>query len=230
MQIAVILCAVLCAAAAVVFIRLSYTGGALQKLAAKAVASALFVLLGVLCVFAGGFGRGMVFSIWALLGLVLGFWGDVLLECQDVFPQRRRQFFLAGVGAFFLGHVCYCFALAQLGAPGALHWLAGAGVLVLALLLQRVGKVEPGPMRGPVYAYAAIISVMAGFAVGAVAAEASVAALLLFFGALLFLVSDAILAYMYFGPKDVAPLRAWNLGTYYLAQILIALSIWAFSA
>lgn len=230
MQLAIILCTAACAAVAIVFIRLSYTSGALQKLAAKAVASALFVLLGVLCVFAGGFGRGTVYATWMLLGLVLGFWGDVLLECQDVFPQRRQQFFLAGLGAFLLGHVCYILALAQLMGPGALHWLAGAGVLVLALLLKRVFKVEPGKMSAPTIGYALVISVMAGFAVGIFAAKATALSSMLLCSAVLFLVSDALLAYMYFGPRKVRALVAWNLGSYYLAQILFALSIAVFSA
>ena len=44
-------------------------------------------------------------------------------------------------------------------------------------------------------------------------------------GGILFLVSDAILALIFFSPIREKSLPTWNLITYYAAQILLALSI-----
>ena len=44
-------------------------------------------------------------------------------------------------------------------------------------------------------------------------------------GGILFLVSDAILALIFFSPLREKSLPTWNLITYYAAQILLALSI-----
>ena len=53
---------------------------------------------------------------------------------------------------------------------------------------------------------------------------AHVTTILFFIGGLLFMVSDFIMIYYSFG-KKVRPLRAINLITYYIAQLLIALTI-----
>ena len=49
--------------------------------------------------------------------------------------------------------------------------------------------------------------------------------MLVLFGGALFLVSDAILALIFFSPLRKKSLPTWNLATYYAAQILLAISI-----
>lgn len=218
--------AALCAAAALVFIWKSYTGGAITKLLTKAAASLLFLLTAVLAALTPTAGANTPgYTTLMLLGLVFGFVGDVLLESQAVFPKKQRLLFVAGLASFLLGHVFYIIVFARLAPVGWLHFAVAAIVFALVMALKAAFKVDPGKMLIPVMAYVAVISLMVGFAVGAYVAAPGQLTMLVLVGALLFLVSDALLAYIYFGPKKVKPLRACNLSFYYAAQILLALTI-----
>ena len=51
------------------------------------------------------------------------------------------------------------------------------------------------------------------------------AAAVLIVGSLCFVLSDATLAMLNFGPKKTFPLKCFNIGTYYAAQVLLASTI-----
>ena len=139
---------------------------------------------------------------------------------MDCRPKDRESFFRAGLGAFLIGHVFYIVAFALLGRVTGWAVLLAAVLFAALFLLQfpaRMGQ------KVPVYAYAAVISVMTAFAVLSFGAGARGA--LVGLGGILFLVSDAILALIFFSPIREKSLPTWNLITYYAAQILLALSI-----
>jgi uncharacterized membrane protein YhhN len=75
-----------------------------------------------------------------------------------------------------------------------------------------------------VLVYIGAITTMAVFAAGRYIALGGTKPLLAFLGAVLFLVSDSVLAYDRFGRK-IGPARILVLGTYFPAQLLIALSV-----
>jgi uncharacterized membrane protein YhhN len=158
----------------------------------------------------GAFAAGLVFSLA----------GDVML----MLPER---FFLAGLVAFLLGHVAYSDGLksgglllpieAVLVAPMALigGWLARR----IGAALKATGR---NRLRAPVVVYAAVISLMVVSAL-AMLFRPSVptgTALLLALGAVLFFVSDAVLAWNRF----VAPVRGGRLiviVAYHLGQMTL---------
>lgn len=174
-----------------------------------------------------------------LLGLVLSLVGDVAL----LWP---KQGFLPGLVAFLLAHLAYLLAFTRgvrLGAwPAAFAAYAVLAVAMLAILWPGV----PGPLRAPVVAYVVCLAAMAaqtacvwraagdpvgdaggdravdlagghGPGVGLPLPLARCAAL----GGLLFLCSDALLAFNRFHtPLPAAGLLI--LGTYWAAQWLIA--------
>ena len=168
-----------------------------------------------------------------LLGLVLSLMGDVAL----LWP---KQGFLPGLVAFLLAHLAYLFAFTRgvrLGAwPAAFVAYAVLAAAMLAILWPGV----PGPLRAPVVAYVVFLAAMAAqtASVWRVAGEpagdlaggrglsvdlplplplARSAAL----GGLLFLCSDALLAFNRFHmPLPAATL--WILASYWAAQWLIA--------
>ena len=145
---------------------------------------------------------------WMVVGLALSLAGDVLL----MLPER---WFVAGLASFLTGHLAYVvgLAVAPTSVPGLL--VGSAVVIAAGALLGRriVDAVRAGPhpgLTGPVAAYIAVISVMVVAAFGTVAAAAIV-------GALLFYISDAMLAWNRF----VRPLRHGGLAvmvTYHLGQ------------
>ena len=204
---------------AALYIRVNQYGAPPVKLLLKTLASLAFVCLGLL----GAARAGGAYAWLTWIGLILGAAGDVLLQCMDCRPKDRERFFRAGLGAFLIGHVFYIVAFALLGRVTGWAVLLAAVLFAALLLLQFPARMDLKGQKVPVYAYAAVISVMTAFAVLSFGAGARGA--LVGLGGILFLVSDAILALIFFSPIREKALPTWNLITYYAAQILLAISI-----
>lgn len=149
-------------------------------------------------------------------GLACSLVGDVLLMLPaDLFTQ--------GLAAFLLAHLCYIRAFATHGGKQAPRWwllpLGAFGLGMLAILRPGVGG-----LLVPVGGYVAVILVMFWQAAGRWHALRSRGAALAAVGAGSFLLSDGALALNRFhAPIPRASLLV--LGSYYLAQLLIALSV-----
>lgn len=155
--------------------------------------------------------------------------GLVLSLAGDIFLMLPGDHFVPGLVAFLLAHVCYIVAFA----PGSSGKARAVGFLVVALvaggnlagLLPRVDEA----LRIPVLAYVAVLATMAAFALArmwtpAIAHVLPRSARLAAIGAVLFMVSDSLLAWDRFA--DGVPARALLvLGTYYAAQWCIARSV-----
>jgi len=151
-----------------------------------------------------------------LAGLVCSLLGDIAL----MFPDK---WFTAGLAAFLAAQAFYVLAFR----PGPGHPVSGGiflsfvlyGLLMFFLLAPGLG-----PLKLPVFVYIGAITTMAGFAGSRFVDQGGTKPLLAFAGAVLFLVSDSVLAYDRFG-KKVPAARIIILGTYFPAQLLIALSV-----
>ena len=151
------------------------------------------------------------------LGLVFSLMGDIWLMLPG-------DHFLRGLASFFAAHVCYAIAfLAGAAAGGYVWFLLGLGVIG-ALILRFLWPGLRASLKLPVVAYLFVIVLMVSLAVGLAAAGPSAAATSAAVGALLFMTSDSILAIDRFRrPFRLA--QALVLGTYFLGQLLIALSV-----
>jgi uncharacterized membrane protein YhhN len=150
------------------------------------------------------------------VGLVLCWWGDVLLI------RKERRWFLAGLVAFLAGHVAYgvAFALAGLDPRGIAAGGLFVGVSAVPILRWLWPNVQ-GAMRGPVGAYVAVISGMVALACGASVAGGPLIALV---GALLFYASDLFVARQRF-VRAGSVNRLIGLPLYYGGQLLMAASV-----
>ena len=160
------------------------------------------------------------YQLAIMIGLLLTALGDILLEYSDAT-------FLLGLGAFLLGHIAYIAAFLQ--DTRKLHPFYGAAAYAYgffaAVFLMTTGDL--GGMIGPVYLYILIITTMLWRA----AARLDMPTLPRFsvwaglIGAILFVVSDSILAFRLFG----TPIQlggAAVMVTYWAGQLGIALSAW----
>lgn len=217
-------CVALCALMAGIFIRQNYVGTPLSRLLSKSAASAMFVVVGILC---AGLpeARPVGYAPLMLLGLCLGMAGDVALACQEIFPKKKDQWFLAGILLFAAGHVAYIVLFLYDAPPDWIQPLVTVCAVGLGLWLFRRWGLQFGKMAVPGYAYLAVISLMFGSAAGFFTQTPGLRGNMVLIAAVLFYISDAILAHMKFSPRQLHPLPAWNLVTYYLAQLLLALSI-----
>lgn len=152
-----------------------------------------------------------------LVALVLSWIGDLLLT----FASRRA--FLGGLVSFLLGHVAYSIAFGTLGVDPVAGGIAAMVVAVIAVFVWRWLAPHVGDMAAPVIAYVMVISVMVVLAFGSFGDGAT---WLIPIGATLFFVSDLFVARNQFvAPGTVN--RVWGLPLYYLAQVLLALSVTA---
>ena len=151
-----------------------------------------------------------------LAGLLCSLLGDIAL----MFPDK---WFTAGLVSFLAAHVFYILAFKP--GPGR---PVSAGMLlpfiIFGLLMFRILAPSLGRLKVPVLVYMAAITAMAGLAAGRFVYNGGTRPLLAFAGAVLFLISDSVLAYDRFA-KKIGPAQAIILGTYFPAQLLIALSI-----
>lgn len=148
------------------------------------------------------------FGYWVFAGLVLSFFGDVLLL------GRKDNWFLAGLVAFLLAHVAYIIAFIGLGTPSASRLV---GVLLLSAYIVRWLWPYLGGWRVPVLAYCSVITLMLWTALGVPLTR-------VWLGALFFYASDIFVARGRFVRQD-----AWNaligLPLYYLGQYLLAWAV-----
>ena len=163
---------------------------------------------------------GSAYGEWILAGLVLSFFGDVLLIPRDAKPA-----FLAGLVSFLLGHVAYtgAFALRGLDATAtaiAVVPITGASLLALRYLWPHVQSRAP-KMQRPVLAYLAVISTMLVCAAGTVGRGSTP---LILVGALAFYVSDLAVARQRFVASSFTN-KLWGLPLYFGAQLLLAASV-----
>ncbi|MFJ9036594.1 lysoplasmalogenase [Streptomyces sp. NPDC102406] len=140
--------------------------------------------------------------------LLLGWGGDVLLLID------RDAAFLAGMGCFAAGHVCYLVLFKRYGTPRARGALLGAAYcLALAGTVAALWPDLPRDMRGPVAAYSVLLTAMAY--------GASRLGLVTGIGGALFLLSDSLIAA---GVADWPALPRpdlWVMLTYVAAQYLL---------
>lgn len=149
---------------------------------------------------------------WIVIGLAFGLVGDVLL-----FADR----FIPGAAAFLIGHLAYVAALVLV--PQEPRGLLVGAVIVL-LVAGLVGRkivasawAKAPLLGGIVAAYMAVIAVVVILAVGSTSMVVAIAALL-------FLTSDALLAWARFvGPAPGG--RVTVMVTYQLAQAGFVLAI-----
>ncbi|MBO4835723.1 MAG: lysoplasmalogenase [Lachnospiraceae bacterium] len=188
----------------------------------KGSASLMFVLIGIL-----GYRAALDISYakMVLAGLCLGALGDILLNLRFLFQRNGQKVFLLGIAAFFAGHIMYLLALI----PFSSHLLISVpiGVVCAALLLTYIFRklsVKPAFKIFGIFYLGAII-VMTSIAIECFITETTFPRFLFAFGAVLFTISDIVLIFNTFGDKTTLPRRITNLFCYYVAQLLIAYTI-----
>ena len=148
-------------------------------------------------------------------GLVFSLMGDILL----MLPRER---FIAGLASFLLAHLFYIAAFTLEGArsPGLLYALPFAvyGLVMLRVLLPGLGR-----LKAPVIIYMPVIMLMAWQAFCRWMTTAQRGSALAFMGALLFVISDSVLALNRF-KRPLQSAQLYIMATYFTAQWLIALS------
>ncbi len=152
-----------------------------------------------------------------IFGLVFSLTGDVFL----MLPSDR---FVAGLVAFLIAHLFYLAAFAS--EISSLIWWPLIPFVIYGIVIYTILAPSLGRLRFPVLIYVVVILIMAWLAWERWSQTGQSGGLLASIGAVLFVISDTILAIDRFRGA-FKPSRALNLATYFAAQLLIAGSIGA---
>jgi len=160
---------------------------------------------------------GTTYGRWLFLGLILCWWGDVLL-----IPKQKKSWFRAGILAFLSGHLAYVVAFLRL--PQG--WVGlGVGILLAAVLawfvMSWLGPKLPPGFRRLVVIYVVVIC---GMLVAAFAAADGSGIWTIALGGSLFALSDISVARDRFVSKAFLN-RAWGLPLYFAAQLILASTV-----
>jgi uncharacterized membrane protein YhhN len=174
------------------------------------------VSIGLIAVLAGPSVSGG-YRVGIMVGLALSLIGDIFL----MLPKDR---FMAGLAAFLAAHLAYIHTF--VGTVDTLPVLPFLPFVVASLFLTRLLWPHLGRARVPVLLYSGILALMAGSALGMAVTLGGTGPWLAALGAMLFVLSDAALAFDRFIRGDDGSIYiVW--GTYFTAQCLIALSVLA---
>ncbi|MFP4178049.1 MAG: lysoplasmalogenase family protein [Acholeplasmataceae bacterium] len=171
---------------------------------------------------------GIKVAVLFLLGLVAGLIGDLILALR---PLQKKEvesaIIIAGIVAFSIGHVFYYSGLLVIHEFNVIPILFALAITLSIYITGKRLSFEMGRAEIPVLIYSFLIFLMVGQAIVTgifLGFDAHMAVLST--GAVLFAVSDAILAFIYFRRDHRKPMVILNLSTYYAAQLLIALSFY----
>lgn len=155
---------------------------------------------------------------WPVMGaLLFSTAGDILL--------MRPELFLFGLAAFLVAHLVYIYTYRQIskGKTGFLNqypWLLIVFTLYPVALVGWLWSDIPAAMRIPVVIYALVIATMAAMAVNLKGILSGSGARWLMMGALLFVISDSLIAVNKFG-HPFPDARVAIMGTYIMGQYAI---------
>lgn len=214
-----------------VFITAQRPGRTLKSLCIKIICSSMFMLAGI--VSAAHAGEITEYKKYMLCGLALGFLGDILLHVKG------SVFNAFGFLSFLTGHVFYILAFDCTRIPDR-KFLTGSEILAVCIIIAVfvlvvfIFKIDLKIAAIPCFIYGVVITVMTVksfvfgcniFASGKIWEK--IYSVMLMLGSSLFLLSDASIAPLIFDDKYKYnyPLKKFNLWTYYMGQLLIALSL-----
>lgn len=216
-----------------IFIKAQRPGRNLKTLCIKILCSSMFLLAGIVSVFYAA--EITQYKKLMLCGLALGFLGDILLHIKS------KIFNGLGFFSFLIGHIFYIFAF-DIGREKDRRFITGSEIAVVCAMMAVFAfvvilfKIDLKFAVIPCIIYGLVITFMTvkcfefgslTFVNGGI--NSRINSLMLMCGSALFLLSDASIAPLVFDDKyrHNYPLKKFNLWTYYIGQLLIALSLGA---
>ncbi len=167
------------------------------------------------------------YFILIFIALIFSFLGDVFLALKSKPLEKLDTMFFLGLTSFVITHIFYSSAFITLGSLNIFILILAVLVsLTLIIFFKSLKNFSFKNWIIPSYIYIFAISFMFCNALGLIKCNLNKTSLLLLIvGPLLLFISDFIISFILFFKNSHKLLRPINLITYYLGQILIALSI-----
>ncbi len=159
--------------------------------------------------------------------LLFGFCGDIMLGIKEIAPTFRGKLVPLGLLYFLVGHVFYLCAFISRTGFKLIPLIVGVVFGIGGLVAVKGFKMETGKKLGILMAvYYAVLAYKASSAFVLAFESGQAAFWVAFVGAVMFIISDTCIAFLYFTPVKRKNLYVTvELSTYYTAQILLAMSV-----
>lgn len=158
-------------------------------------------------------------NFWFVSALFFSFWGDVLLLFKE-------QFFVFGLGSFLLAHILYIKITSKFIKKISLQKVILICLPFLVFLISLIFLINEnlGEMKIPVIIYGIVISSFGAVSLLNYNQEKSTTNLWLFLGAVIFIISDSLIAInRFYKPKEMY--QVCIMITYIVAQYLICKAV-----
>lgn len=162
--------------------------------------------------------KGM--AAWILFAILFSMAGDTLL----LFQAKNPQFFIFGLSAFLLAHICYIIFFHRVRKEENISFKPLTLLAVAVYYAALMWLLYPGlkEMKVPVMVYGVVISTMLMLAIHVSLIRNKGAGLLMLAGALLFVVSDSVLAvdkfYRHFQPAGIVIMITYGVAQFYIIR------------
>lgn len=168
----------------------------------------------------------LILMIAVGLGLVLGLIGDLFLEVQYFHENQKIRQIRYGMLVFSFVHVFYILGITEMVSFNYFSLLIGTIMTLIVYVGSKFMNIDFGRLKLMSLTYTFFIFTMVGMTVfQAIDLAFNAYSLSFMIGAILFGISDLLLAPIYFKQETSDLFVIGNLGTYYLGQIFIALAI-----
>lgn len=158
-----------------------------------------------------------------LPALIFCFAGDLLLGLHN--RRNQNRLLMAGAAMFALGHICFVAYMVNKAGFAASDLIIPFFGVLFAFLLTGNRQFSFGKYKAAACIYAFFVTALASKSVSVFFRTPSLSNALFAAGGVLFLVSDCLIAVLYFKKKRAWAVHGLNLGTYYLGIFLIAASL-----
>jgi uncharacterized membrane protein YhhN len=191
-----------------------------RYLITKLIASLLFFAIAVTAYLL--FNPPADYALWIIAALALGMVGDGLLVYFD-----KPRFFIMGLVAFLIGQIFYGVTFLRFVGFMWIDIAFYVALVAISLFVYTKVNLKLDKMKIPVLVYMLIISFMFIMAVSSLykCGFNNLTSTMISVGAVLFLASDVVLAFVFFHENPHKSLRAINLSLYYSAQMILALTV-----
>lgn len=205
------------------FLRAFYHKRFKKALLYKGLASACFIIQGLICLLNTKFS---VVNLLILIGLCLGIVGDEIIALCQIFPKHDAVHFIGGGAFFIIGHLFYMAAMLLLHKTNYYAMAACLVVLVLlCVIYENQRKFLVGKMKNSLKLYIAVILLFTALGVGTFFEKGTLGTALFALGGALFTISDNVLFAFKFGNRPRYYQNVVLHIAYYAAQFTIAFSI-----
>lgn len=195
---------------------------------------------GMLCKFMASFGfislsivgfasnpKDTYYFCMICFALFFGFFGDVLLGIKEIAPVFRGKLVPLGLLYFLTSHIFYICAFTSKVGFSFIHLAVCACGALTAFVAVKIFRMKVNSkLRIALSLYYSLLIYKAAVAVHMLTVEVSPLSVLALASCVLFIISDTVLAFIYFTPvKRKNLLVTIELSSYYPAQILAAMTL-----